>query len=337
MAEINRATAVTPGAVVATALLNHPRRGISEGELIEMSGRLTQLLTRLGARVSAALVGPDGALREEAVRDAVGLFLDAEMVVATVPGEGTTPARRRRAKIYTGPDVIYAIPDDKRLSLDLSKNIIVHFFVPRALVAAGLSAPRGPENQAENGIPAQLSLGRATLEDRVQKLSRLFKFEFMFRADATFEQIFAETLSEMVTSGELVEDAKGQVECGPGHDGLDGRGWIGFYASITRTFLEGYRVAARGLAFLLKGPAAQKDLVKRALVAGDRMFLGGEIERKEAVSRPTLENAYLAFADQGYLTLAQGKATLAESFATAAAVRAIESKVAGYFMSEVQN
>src|SRR5262249_49137478 len=178
------------------------------------------------------------------------------MVVATVPGEGSSLARRRRAKIYTGPDVIYTVPDDKRLSLDLSKNIIVHFFVARALVATALSAPRGPENREESAGPAQLSLGRATLEDRVQKLSRLFKFEFMFRADATFEQIFADTVSDMVTSGELVADAKGQVECGPGHDGLDGRGWIAFYASIARTFLEGYRVAARGLAFFLKGPGA---------------------------------------------------------------------------------
>jgi len=334
MAEINRATAVTPGAVVATALLNHPRRGMSEGELLEMCSRLTKLLIGLGARISAALLATDGELREEAVRDAVHLFLDAEMLVASVPGEGATPARRKRAKIYTGPDVIYTVPDDKRLALDLSKNIIVHFFVARALVATGLFGPRGPENHDHRGPPAPWALSRATLEDRVRQLSRLFKFEFMFRADATFEQIFAETLSEMLASGELVQAPNGDVQSGPGHDGLEGRGWIAFYASIARTFLEGYRVAARGLAFLLKGPAAQKDLVKRALVAGERMFLAGEIERREAVTRPTLENAYLAFADQGYLAIAQGKAQLAESFATLAAVRAIESKILGYFMVE---
>src|SRR5262249_24909582 len=141
-----------------------------------------------------------------------------------------------------------AVPDDKRLSLDLSKNIIVHFFVDRALVATALLAPRPAEAQDAKSATAPAALSRATLEDRVQKLSRLFKFEFMFRADATFEQIFAETVSEMARSGELLpEDGQGNIASGLGHDGLDGRGWLAFYASIARTFLEGYRVAARGL------------------------------------------------------------------------------------------
>jgi len=339
MAEINRATAVTPGAVVATALLNHRQRGLSHGELVATCERLTKVLRRLGARISDSLVGPDGELREEAVRDAALLFLEADMIVATVPGQGAGLAQRRRAKIYTGPDVVYVVPDDKRLSLDLTKNIIVHFFVPRALVATGLSTP--PRGTARPLSPPSLSplpqvsgispVPRATLEERVRTLSRLFKFEFMFRADATFEQNFAETLADMMSAGELAKTDGDDIVAGAGHDRLGGNGWIDFYASVARTFLESYRVAARALASLLKGPATQKDLVKRAIAAGDRMFLAGEIERREAVSRPTIENAYLAFADQGYISVSQGKISLAESFATAAAVGAIESKLTGYF------
>src|SRR5262249_10425608 len=178
---------------------------------------------------------------------------------------------------------------------------------------------------------------RATLEERVRTLSRLFKFEFMFRADATFEQNFAETLADMLSAGELAKTEAGEVIAGPGHDDLAGEGWIDFYASIVLTFLESYRVAARGLLSLLKGPANMKDLVKRAIAAGDRMFLAGEIERREAVSRPTIENAYLAFADQGYIAVSQGKVSLTDSFATQAAVAAIEAKVAGYVAAEGPN
>jgi glycerol-3-phosphate O-acyltransferase len=156
----------------------------------------------------------------------------------------------------------------------------------------------------------------------------------MFRADATFEQNFAETLGEMVATGELALAPSGDVGPGPGHDGWTGEGWIDFYASVARTFLESYRVAARGLSTLQKGPASQKDLVKRAMAAGERMFLAGEIERREAVTRPTIANAYLAFADQGYISASQGKVSLAESFATTAAVAAIESKIAGYSGTE---
>ena len=168
----------------------------------------------------------------------------------------------------------------------------------------------------------------------MRSLSRLFKFEFMFRADATFEQNFAETLGDMVSTSELAITPNGDVRPGTGHDGWGGEAWIDFYASVARTFLESYRVAARGLATLQKGPASQKDLVKRALAAGERMFLAGEIERPEAITRPTIANAYLAFADQGYVSVSQGKIALAESFATAAAVAAIESKVAGYSGTE---
>ncbi|HKQ69138.1 MAG TPA: 1-acyl-sn-glycerol-3-phosphate acyltransferase [Polyangiaceae bacterium] len=341
MSEINRATAVTPGAVVAMALLNHPRHGMSGGELVATSDRLTQMLKRQGARISHSLVGPSGQLREDAVHDAARLFMEADIINAAVPGEGTSGARRKRAKIYTGPDVVYAVPDDKRLALDLSKNIIVHFFVPRALVATALAASPSPEPRtpateplARPQVSRLLPVARATLEERVQQLSRLFKFEFMFRADATFEQNFAETLTDMASAGELALDERSNVYAGPGHDGWNGAAWIDFYASVARTFLESYRVAARGLSVLLKGPANQKDLAKRALATGDRMFLAGDLERREAVSRPTIENAYLAFTDQGYLAVSQGKVALTESFATAAAVQAIESKIVGYFAVE---
>ena len=346
MDEINRATAVTPGAVVATALLNHPHRGISHGQLVSMADRLVKILKRLGARISQTLLDARGDLREEAIREAAQLFIEAETVVATVPGEGVSQARSKRAKIYTGPDVMYVVPDDKRLNLDLSKNIIVHFFVPRALVATAISSsarqrptarsrqtlrpPSAAEPPSEAPVSRISAVARATLEERVRNLSRLFKFEFMFRADATFEQNFSETLGEMVSAGELALATNGDVGPGPGHDGWSGESWIDFYASVARTFLESYRVAARGLSVLLKGPAAQKDLAKRALTAGERMFLAGEIARPEAITRPTIANAYLAFVDQGYVSISQGKVALAESFATAAAVAAIESKIAGY-------
>ena len=39
----------------------------------------------------------------------------------------------------------------------------------------------------------------------------------------------------MIATGELAFDADGNVVAGPGHDGLDGEGWISFYASIART------------------------------------------------------------------------------------------------------
>ena len=117
---------------------------------------------------------------------------------------------------------------------------------------------------------------------------------------------------------------------GPGHDGLDGRGWLLFYTAVLRNFLEGYRVAARALRTLVAAPAAQSELVLRALRIGEQMFLGGEIERAEAVSRPLMENAVLAFRDLGYLSRDGESIALAEPHRTEEGARAIEAQIAVY-------
>jgi glycerol-3-phosphate O-acyltransferase len=309
MAEINRVTPVTPGSVVAMALLASPARSTPHAELVVVCARLVTLLRSLGAPISRSFYTDDQRLREAAVEEAARLFVDAGHVVTTA-----------------GPDVVYSVPDDKRLALDLSKNNIVHFLVPRALVAAALVAPA-------TDTASHAAMPRTMLEDRVRTLSRLFKYEFMFRADATFEENFVEALRDMTAAGELSSSDAGEIGPGRGHDGADGRAWIEFYAAILRTFLEGYRVAARSLTALLKGPMTQKDLVRRGLATGERMFLDREIGQREAVNRLLLSNAWQAFADQGYVTVQQGKLALSASFATADAVATIEGRILDYLMA----
>ncbi|HEY6461555.1 MAG TPA: hypothetical protein VIY73_15415, partial [Polyangiaceae bacterium] len=217
-----------------------------------------------------------------------------------------------------GDDVIYVVPPEARLSLDLAKNVIMHFFAPRALVAnALLAAPGAP-------------IAQETVRERVLALSRLFKHEFTFRAGAKFETIFDEEIAAMEADGELTrvvlrpsEGAAGLVP-----RGKDGEEQVELYAALLENFLEGYRVAARGLGALLKGPLAPKDVVKRAIPTGERMFLAGEIARREAVNGPLLENAYASFVDQGYLARQSGKIALTESYESAGAVATIEARIA---------
>jgi glycerol-3-phosphate O-acyltransferase len=319
MGEINRVTAVTGGSLVATALLCHGRRGMPHAHLVEHVARLVKFVARLGARTAPSLTRSSGELREAAVREAALLYVRGGLVRQHVPGDTRTGTAKRRAKIYTGDDVIYTVPDDQRIVLDIPKNVIIHLFIDRALVSLALLAPPGPP------------ITKNELGQRVQSLSRLFKHEFMFRADAGFETIFADTLSDMVRSGELLIEGD-HVGFGPGHDGLDGRGWIAFFAAVVRNFVESYRVAARTVRVLEKGPLTEKDLATRALRVGEQMFLGGEIERSEAVSQPVFENAFMAFVDQGYLARSSGKLALAPSFAGEAEAAAIEGTIAAYLL-----
>jgi glycerol-3-phosphate O-acyltransferase len=301
MNEINAVTAVTPGSLVATALLAHDRRGLPHAELVGACERLARTLHAFGARFSPAL-GTGAALRVEALLEAVELFVRAGHVQAPRVGE----------------DVIYVVPPEARLSLDLAKNVIVHFFAPRAIIAIAILATPGAP------------LGIDSLRERVLALSRLFKYEFTFRADAPFERIFEEEVAAMEAAGEVrrvvLKPSEGASAVAPMGD--DGRAQVQLYARILENFVEGYRVAARGLGALLRGSLTAKELVRRAIPLGERMFLAGEIARREAVSRPLLENAYASFVDQGYVSRSGGKLSLTESYATTSAVATIEARIA---------
>jgi glycerol-3-phosphate O-acyltransferase len=324
MAEINRVTSVTPGAMVAMTLLEGGRRGIPHEELVQHVGRIVSTLSRRGARMARTLVTSSGSLRPEAVREAAQLFVRGELVEAHVPGQGLAGAQKARAAIYTGDDVVYSVPDAKRLTLSLSKNIIVHFFVNQSLVSIALLAA-SPSETPEVSVPL--------LRERVQFLSRLFKLEFQFRADATFDENFQSTLASMIADGELREGRTG-ITFGEGHDGRDGAGWVRFYADVLAPFLQSYIVAARAITLLVKGPQAPKDLAKKALVIGERMYLAGEISRREAISRPVLDNAFGALVEQHYLASNDGKLELSSSFASEETAATAEAKIRGYLPSD---
>jgi glycerol-3-phosphate O-acyltransferase len=303
MNEINAVTAVTPGSLVATALLSHDKRGLPYADLIESCERLALTLRRFGARFSPSLADADsrGGIRASALREAIDMFARAQHVKSHRVGE----------------DLIYVVPPEARLSLDLAKNVIFHFFASRSLIATGLFASPGPP------------LPLATLRERVLSLSRLFKYEFTFRADASFERIFEEEIAAMEAEGEL---ARVVLKPSEGADGFlpkgdEGRRQVDLYARLLENFVEGYRVAARGLSALLRGPLSTKELVNRAITSGERMFLAGDIGRREAISRPLLENAYTSFVDQGYVARKGQDVELNESYRTASAVATIESRL----------
>jgi glycerol-3-phosphate O-acyltransferase len=255
--EINRATPVTASALVATALLSPGKRGISRADLLEAVAGYHADLRRWGAKF-AVVAGRD-APSLDGVEQAIRIFRDAKLVqVHDVGGER-----------------IYRVPEEVRLELDYYRNNLVHWFVPAALVATAMGAP-----------PAT-PLTRDALADRVRRLSRLFKYEFMFRADAEFDTILGEAVDDLV-GARVLEESDGLVR--PRGESLVP------YRGLLRHFLEAYRVAARVLA---EGKGGAKERVKRALAEGERMYLRGEIDRREALSKPLLENAFAAFREEG--------------------------------------
>jgi glycerol-3-phosphate O-acyltransferase len=314
MDAINQVTAVTPGALTALALLGNRRRSIAHEELIVRCQKLTGVLSQMKARITPRLVD-GGAMREAAIHEALQLFVDAGLVEVHTPEEVRASTERKSDRCGAG--ALYRVPENKRVELDTSKNHIIHFLVERGLIA--LSVLHAP------GRPVELD----TVRKRVLRLSKLFKHEFRFRADA-FDNIFDDTLATMLRAGELKQSGD-LLSAGAGHDDWNGRSWLQTYGAALQNFIEGYRVAARALTFLLKGPLTDKDWMRRALALGNRMFLAGDIEMREAVTKPILQNALRAFTEEGYVVqLPESKYQLAGSFANQEAAGTIEGRLIGF-------
>lgn len=274
--EINRATVVTPAALAASALLAHRRRGITHDQLVRSAQTLLSALERLGARVAKPVIDDAGAFRPETLDEAIRLFEDAKLVV-------TVDAGGERKKGEPASEPIYQIPEERRMALEYHKNTVLHFFVPSALIASALLA-LGGEAETE------------ALRERVRRLSRLFKLEFMYRADADFDEIFGDALASMREVGE-VEIAETRVRRAGGAGGAT----VARYAEMLRTYFESYRLTLISVrpAMDARGGSgiARKDWLKSALALGQRRWLSGQITLRESVSRQKIENALGALHD----------------------------------------
>ncbi len=266
--EIDRATVVTPAALVATVALAHRRRGITRSELLEGAERMAASLRRMGARFAGAIFSDGGRVRPDTIEEAVHLFVDGKLMSVVDAADGEEP--------------IYSVPEERRIALDYYKNNVLHFFVPSALIAAAL--------RAKGGEP----VSRHMLRERVRQLSRLFKYEFMYRADADFDEIFDDALSDLLEAGELEEIAD-RIQ--PTEGDLGAR--LLTYAAMLRTYFETYRLAARGLEMLARGEMSRKEWLKKTLALGQRMYLAGELELRESLSKARLESTIRALRDHG--------------------------------------
>jgi glycerol-3-phosphate O-acyltransferase len=271
--ETNRVTVVTPAALLASTLLGHRKRGMAHEALMTRARMMTRTLERMGARFANSLLDDNGKLREGTMVEATRLFIDGKLI--TRDGEGE--------------DAIYGVPDERRMALEYYKNNVLHFFVPSALISAAIVAGGGEPTGVEK------------LRHRVRQLSRLFKYEFMYRADATFDEIFDDALAEMLRAGEL-ERLADRIRP------VDGEGseMIVFYAEMIRTYFESYRLAVRGATMVLDRSVSRKEWVKKTLATGRRMYLEGEIELHESLSKLRLDNAVRSLKDLGLVRFLEG-------------------------------
>lgn len=250
---------VTPTSVVCTALLSHRGRGLSESALLARGQAVLEYLDAAAARLSAALQLPQD--RPPALQEAVRKLVDDGALSVDRAGRSDV-------------EPIYRIPETNRVILDYHKNAVMNLFAPGAIVARVIGRMR------QQGQPLQYE----ALQQDTRFLSRLFKREFLYPVEATFDSHFGDTLTTLAVRGIVDVHDDGQVTVNE-PETLD------LLASLLDNFVEGYLQVAITLRDLREFPLWEKELEERALDHCRRAFLEGQISRPEAANATLIKAA----------------------------------------------
>jgi glycerol-3-phosphate O-acyltransferase len=295
MDEINRVTSVTPGALTALALLSYHRRGQPHEKLLVRCERL--LATCAARRRTAPACHERRELRSDAIREAAQMFADGGVARGGLSRGGWIHQAQQAAR-GRGADLHRA----RRQAAEAGRLEEHHHPFLRRAGTRGARPLLPPAPIARDGRDPSPHRGRgagtragavAPVQVRVS-LSRRRQLRHHLRGHGR----------GMVQDGDLSRRDQQPGPAGP-------RGWTGHQWLMTmRAAAELRRILSRrgaGLAGLEKGPLDAKDLLKQTLVDGRLMYLSGEVERAEAISKPLIQNAFAAFADLGYVSQSAGR------------------------------
>jgi glycerol-3-phosphate O-acyltransferase len=195
---------------------------------------------------------------------------------------------------------IYRVPENTRILLDYYKNGVVNYFAPSAIAARCIV--RHPPDK----LPTYQDM-----QGEMSWLSRLFKGEFLYPVDATFDNRFADTLATLAVRGyiDVFDDADGfnspegrgaeKGGRGPGHIVVRDRDALTLLAALLDPFVEAYWITAESLTLLRSFPLWEKELSLRALERCRRAYLEGRISRPEAANQTLVNNALAWFKKAG--------------------------------------
>jgi glycerol-3-phosphate O-acyltransferase len=268
---INRAQVVTANALVITALFGYRKRGLRRSWIREA----VRIMVAHVLEVSESrAMFPEGLMEH----------LDARLSAALdrLVADGFVHCEEAAGEAF------YRVDDDAYLKLDFYKNSILHHFVPEAILATATRAL---------GAKPGARLQRDALKDRAQRLSQVFKLEFIYRVGGGFSAQFEDVLQRTVERGFLIDE--GALICVPNETERAKLG-LSFTANLIASFVETYRSVLFHLEHALPSDS-QKALVLRLLDLVRAEYLSGELRCAEAVNKVVVEQAVRLLFELGLL------------------------------------
>jgi glycerol-3-phosphate O-acyltransferase len=257
---INRATPVTPTAVVSLALLGADR-SLSISEVL---ATVRPLASYIAAR-NWTVAGAADLTNRSTIRWTLHQLVASGVV--SVYDAGTEP--------------VWGIGAEQHLVAAFYRNTAIHILVDRAIAETALLAA---VEDAENSVDRQVS--PTTVRDEALSLRELLKFEFLFSARAQFEK---ELAGEVRLIGRVEDTSK----AAPAADvrGLLEKADLLLAHLVLRPFLDAYHIVADRLAALEDESFDEEEFLAECLEVGKQWELQRRIANAESRSMELFKTA----------------------------------------------
>ncbi|MDX9788287.1 MAG: 1-acyl-sn-glycerol-3-phosphate acyltransferase [Desulfobacterales bacterium] len=266
---IDRASVVTPHALVAGAVLHFTENGFTKAQMLgHIETFMTYILSQHVAIADTLLLN-----HTQAAKHVFNLYRNRRFIEQVTPEKDTAE---------TAP--LFTVNVAKRHNLEYYKNNSISFFIPAAFTALIIL-----EKDA-------FQFSAADLRENYVFLQTLFKNEFNFDPDQSPERFVRKTLKAFIDDAILMPHPML-----PDTYNLTSVGYrkLGLFARLIKPYLEAYWVVLSFLKANSKNAMKPKDRLKKIQTLGQRMYKGKEIERREALSRIYYENALDAYNAEG--------------------------------------
>ncbi|OBH43616.1 lysophospholipid acyltransferase [Mycobacterium mantenii] len=260
---INRATAVTPTAVVSLALLGADR-SLSISEVL---ATVQPLASYIAAR-NWAVAGAADLTNRSTIRWTLHQLVASGVV-----------------SVYdAGTEAVWGIGTDQHLVAAFYRNTAIHILVDRAIAETALLAAAEDAEKAADG-----SVLPATVRDEALELRELLKFEFLFSARAQFEKDLADEVRLIGPAANPVDTSKATSAVFV--RGLLERADLLLAHLVLRPFLDAYHIVADRLAAYSDDSFDEDAFLAECLQVGKQWELQRRIASAESRSMELFKTA----------------------------------------------
>lgn len=266
---INRVTVATPHAIVAGAILNGSRDALSLSELLSASDFYLRYLMVQKAKLADNLVSDS----RRAFRQVIDYYCQRKFIEPV-----------SKSKQDKNLDAQFIVNENRRPYLEYYKNNCIAFFIPGAFTAMAVLG-----QNAFRFSSSDLHSGYAFWQD-------FFGHEFARDVDSGPEFNVRKSIKAFIDNGIVAPHPTlpDTYDITP----TDLRK-LNLFALFLKTFLESYWITIN---YYMRNPqnsVTAKDRLNKIASRGNRMYKRKEIDRKEALSKVSYQNAVEFFNSKG--------------------------------------